>query len=124
MDTLQTDSLSLPNILPSLLDVECHLEEFKSPINIIFIDDMLKAFTHRLGALLDPMNEKFNALPAVACSLDATVAAVILTPEMRDLLEAAKRCIIGFVCTRASLALLICSCYDTLYNHILSSRPM
>jgi hypothetical protein len=103
-DALQTDCLSLSNILPSL-DLECHLQDFKSASNKAFITVMLKAFQDRFSMFLDPEKEKFNALPAAACLLDPTVAAVLLSPDNRDLLESAKRCIISLVSIRCLLLL-------------------
>jgi hypothetical protein len=94
-DILQTDCQSLSSILPSLMDLECHLQDFKTVSNKAFITSMLTAFKGRFSIFLDPENEKFNALPAAACLLDPTVAAVLLTPEMRELLESAKRCIVS-----------------------------
>lgn len=91
-DVLQTDSLSLSNIIPSLLELECHLEQF--PHNRPLAEDMLQNLRQRFSPLLQPSDPNFNPLPASACLLDPTCAAVMLGFDQLELREAAKKHIV------------------------------
>jgi len=46
-DVLQTDSLSLSNVIPSLLELECHLEQF--PHNRPLAEAMLQNIRQRFS---------------------------------------------------------------------------
>jgi hypothetical protein len=94
-DVLQSNAMSLSNIIPSLLDLKYHLETCHC--NTSLRNLLLQDFLNRFDIILDPMNEKFNPLPSVACLLDPTVAMILLNAEMRDLLEAAKHHVIIMV---------------------------
>ena len=90
---LQTDVQSLSSILPSLLDLHCHLQQF--PSTRALASSMLKDTQSRMKSILDPECDTFNPLPASATLLDPTLAKLLLVPEMEVLLRAAKRYIIG-----------------------------
>lgn len=96
-DNLQSDSLSLSNVIPSLLDIECHLQSY--PHHGDLIRHLLREFRKRFRSIIDVSADEFNAIPAVATLLDPTVAPVLLTSQTRDLLEAAKRYIVRMVRT-------------------------
>ena len=95
-DVLQTDSLSLSNIVPSILDHECHLEHFPSAKPLT--KSMLNQMRDRFSALLQPSHPEFNPLPAAACLLDPSVASFILGFDQAVLREAAKEYILTQVC--------------------------
>jgi hypothetical protein len=92
---LQTDSLSLSIIVPSLLNLECHLEQFATAKEITTL--MLTDFKSRFSTILNSNSYQFNPLPAAACLLDHTVAPVILTSDMQHLAASAKLFIISQV---------------------------
>jgi hypothetical protein len=88
-DLLQSDALSLSYIIPALLELKCHLEQFPSskPLTRLMLIDIEKRFS----GVLQPAEANFNPLPAAACLLDPTVASVLLTRDMQPLLNAAKQ---------------------------------
>lgn len=94
-DVMQTDFMSLSLILPSLLDIECHLQQFIAAEDVAC--RMLSDMRNRFSNLLNPDSYQFNPLPAVACLLDPNVATVILTIDMQHLFSAAKLYIISQV---------------------------
>lgn len=92
-DTLQSDAMSLSSIIPSLLDLECHLTQFPSTQTLT--SSMLKDFKNRFTSILHPHSDQYNPIPAAACLLDPTVASVLLAPEFTALQNAAKSFIIS-----------------------------
>jgi len=94
-DLLQTDAVSLCYVLPSILDLECHLQQFTSATSLTRA--MIIDIRHRFAQILDPFSTNFNPLPAAACFLDPNVGSVLLAPHMRALLDAAKLYIISQV---------------------------
>jgi len=78
-DVLQTDAQSLSNILPSLLDLECHLQQFPS-----LVSNMLKDLRSRMKDILDPDSEIFDPLPASASLLNPTIAKLLLVRARHD----------------------------------------
>jgi hypothetical protein len=91
-DVLQTDAMSLSSIVPSLLDLQYHLQQF--PTAKTLSKEMLQELLSRFCHILQPDSSDFNPLPAAACLLDPAVATVMLTPNMAALLDAAKTYII------------------------------
>lgn len=87
-DILQTDALSLSYVLPSILELECHLQNFQSANQLTKL--MLDDLQSRFSSILNPLCHQFNPLPAAACLLDHTVAPVLFSRDMQHLLEAAK----------------------------------
>lgn len=88
-DILQTDKQSLSSILPSILDLECHLQLFNSYGTLT--SSMLKDLRNRFQTILLPDSDSFNPIPAAACLLDPTLASILLTPEMANMLNATKQ---------------------------------
>ena len=88
-DVLQTDSTSLSNIVPSILDLECHLQQH--PADKQLTTSMLHDLRTRFDSILQPESAQFNPLPAAACLLDPTLAPVMLAPELAPLLNAAAK---------------------------------
>lgn len=87
-DKLQTDSLSLSYVIPSILDLECHLQQNQTARSLC--TEMLTDMHRRFTDLLQPFAENFNPLPAAACLVDPSVVAAILSPDMKSLLDASK----------------------------------
>lgn len=94
-DILQTDYQSVSYILPSLLDLECHLQQFPSAKTATTL--MLSDFRSRFATILDPQCHNFNPIPVAACLLDNTVAAVLMTSATQHLMEAAEAYLISQV---------------------------
>jgi len=93
-DLLQTNSTSLSNILPSILDLECHLQQHPADRQhwlpqcfMICVPDSIPSYIQNLLSSMP--------LPAAACLLDPTLAPVMLAPELASLLNAAKLYIIS-----------------------------
>lgn len=87
-DILQTDSVSLSSIIPSLLNLECHLQQSQAPK--ILTSAMLRDFRHRFQFALQPNTECFVAAPAAACLLDPFLCSVLFTPDLAPVFHAAK----------------------------------
>lgn len=94
-DKLQGNCNSLSYVIPALLELECHLLSCSAPkvITKTMLDDMQKRFQ----CIRDPSCQDFTALPAAACLLDPSVASVLMTADMKSLLEAATEFIISQV---------------------------
>jgi len=87
-DMLQTDASSLSIVIPSLLDLECHLLQFKQAK--VLTGTLLIKFRSRFEQILQPQNPTFNPIPAAACLLDPTVGSCMLDDELSGILWAAK----------------------------------
>ncbi|XP_065681394.1 zinc finger BED domain-containing protein 4-like [Hydra vulgaris] len=75
-DILQTDALSLSSVIPSILNLECHLEQFGDAKDVAV--KMLEDLRRRFAVLLQPNDPNFNPLPCAACLLDPTCAIALL----------------------------------------------
>lgn len=91
-DLLQRDSQALSSIIPSLLDLECHLQQ--STASKVLTASMLRDLRHRFESILQPTSDDFNPLPAAACLLDPSYCAVLMAPDQAALLCAAKSYIV------------------------------
>lgn len=87
-DILQSDSQSLSSVIPSLLNLECHLLQHRAATTIT--STMLGDMRRRFSSLLQPDDPHFNPIPAAACLLDPALASVLLSPEYAALLHATK----------------------------------
>ncbi|KAH9500692.1 hypothetical protein Btru_076270 [Bulinus truncatus] len=87
-DILQSDTQSLSTIIPSLVNLECHLEQ--SPAPKILTSKLLRDFRSRFEFIFNPECISFNPLPAAACLLDPSLADVLFSPDLSPLLNAAK----------------------------------
>jgi hypothetical protein len=87
-DILQTDTLSLSSVIPSLLELSLHLQDDTLPA--LYSNQLLQALRLRFANLLDPCSPSFDPLPAAACLLDPTVASVMMRDDMSPVLTAAK----------------------------------
>lgn len=94
-NTLQTDSLSLSFVIPSILDLQCHLQQCETPKNVTTV--MLSDMKQRFSSILQPFSDLFNPLPAAACLVDPTVVTVLFSPELKPLMDAAKLYLISEV---------------------------
>lgn len=67
-DILQSDALSLSYVIPSLLELECHLEQFPEHYasSQTIVEEMKQSLRRRFAILLQPDDEiiDFNPLPA------------------------------------------------------------
>lgn len=110
---LQSDAHSLSYIIPALLDLQYHLHNFE-PLRMVsraMLQDLNRRFEH----ILQPSSEHFNPLPAAACLLDPTVAAVMLTDDVKELLEAGKCYVISQVCFWDYFS---CCCFAYIIFHL------
>lgn len=110
---LQSDAHSLSYIIPALLDLQYHLHNFE-PLRMVsraMLQDLNRRFEH----ILQPSSEHFNPLPAAACLLDPTVAAVMLTDDVKELLEASKCYVISQVCFWDYFS---CCCFAYIIFHL------
>ena len=89
---LQSDSLYLSFAVPSILDLQCHLQQFPSAKT--FTTALLHGIEIHFAVFLNPFSDNFSPVPAAACLLDPSVATALLVPEHSDLFDAAKDFII------------------------------
>lgn len=88
-DQLQTDVLSLPYVLPTIKDLQCHIDD--PSLNQLMAVTVRRALDDRFAKYLKTDNSDFDPLPAVACLLSPDVAKVLLTDDMEELLIATKK---------------------------------
>lgn len=86
-DSLQTDTLSLSSVLPSILELKLHLEDQSLPKGHSSL--LSQALCQRFSIFLDPSCQSFDPLPAVACLLDPCVSAVMMRDDMIELAASA-----------------------------------
>ena len=97
-DIMQTDTLSLSSLIPSLLELTLHLQDasFTKALSL----PLLNALRRRFAAFLDPIDVQFDPIPAAATFLDPTVSTTTLQrDDMMNLLQAAKTYIRKEACT-------------------------
>lgn len=75
---LQSDAMSLSNVVPAILDLECHLEQTTEYKGIAQV--MLQSLQRRCAKVLDPTKQDFELIPSAACLADPTVAKCLITP--------------------------------------------
>jgi len=88
-DIMQTDTLSLSSIIPTLLELSLHLQEpcFTKTLSV----PLLSALRRRFAIFLDPASANFDPIAAAATFLDPTVSSTTLQrDDMGHLLHAAK----------------------------------
>ncbi|XP_078026567.1 E3 SUMO-protein ligase ZBED1-like [Epinephelus lanceolatus] len=87
-DQLQSDSQSLSQVVPCLLNLEAHLLTTASGKQLAQV--LLKSLRERFAAILSPDSPQFDATPAAACLLDPSVSLILQTPDMVPLRRAAQ----------------------------------
>ena len=93
-NVLQSDAMSLSNVVPAILDLECHLEEITQYKTVAQV--MLQSLRRRCAKLIDPSCDDFEVIPAAACLADPTVAKCLIMPanshrnRTQSLLQAAR----------------------------------
>jgi hypothetical protein len=88
-DQLQSDNLAMPYVIPTIRDLQCHLDE--SCHNALMASTLRRSVDSRFSKYLNPTDLEFDPLPAIACLLSPDVAKVMLTEDMEQLLIAAKK---------------------------------
>ncbi|KAL7399536.1 hypothetical protein ABVT39_026043 [Epinephelus coioides] len=85
---LQSDSQSLSQVVPCLLNLEAHLLTTAAGKQLAQV--LLKSLRERFAAILSPDSPQFDATPAAACLLDPSVSLILQTPDMVPLRRAAQ----------------------------------
>ena len=85
---LQTDTLSLSSVIPSLLELSLHLQDQSLPKT--HTTPLLQSLRQRFAPFLDTSSPSFDPLPAAACLLDPSVSAVMMRDDMQQVLAEAK----------------------------------
>ena len=98
---LQSDAQSLSSVVPSLLNLECHLQQWKGSKELARI--LIKDFKNRFESVLQPDSENFNPVPAAACILDPTLLCVMTSPSSISLLNAGKKFLLSITNTEAEI---------------------
>jgi hypothetical protein len=94
-DNMQTDTLVLSNVIPSLMELSLHLKQSTLPKSLTL--PVLQSLQTRFACCLNPLIDGFDPLAAVACYLDPTVSAVMFREDTTQLKEAAKNHILKMV---------------------------
>jgi hypothetical protein len=87
-DILQTNTVSMSQILPSLLELKLALKDPAFPKKIV--QTLSESLTARFSCFLDPSSPSFNPIPAAACFLDPSFAPCMFRDDMSAVLSAAK----------------------------------
>ena len=94
---IQTDNIALGNVLPVIVDLQCHLEE---PSLIRTEASILShSMLTRFSKYLDVNHEDFDPMPAAVCLLSPDVMKVIVTHDTGNLLTATEQYILNEVFT-------------------------
>jgi len=78
-DILQHDAQALSSIILSILDLECHLQQYSAPKTLTSV--MLRDLRRRFEMIMQPNSLDFNPLPAAACLLDPSLATALMEPD-------------------------------------------
>lgn len=87
-DQLQSDSQSLSQVVPCLLNLEAHL--LTTTVGKQLAQVLLKSLRERFACILSPDSPKFDATPAGACLMDPSVSLLLQTPDTVPLKNAAQ----------------------------------
>lgn len=87
-DQLQSDSQSLSQVVPCLLNLEAHL--LTTTVGKQLAQVLLKSLRERFACILSPDSTQFDATPAGACLMDPSVSLVLQTPDTVPLKRAAQ----------------------------------
>ena len=88
-DQLQSDSQSLSQVVPCLLNLEAHLQ-MTTIAGKQLVQVLLKSLRDCFAAIRSPDSPQFDATPAAACLLDPSVSLILQTPDMVPLRRAAQ----------------------------------
>ena len=102
---LQADHQSLSKITPAVVELQWHLQNCQARKAVI--KAMLQDMNARFGCIRDPAHEEFNPVPVAACLMDPTVACMLMTADMKPLLEAAKSYVLNQV-SLISVSITVC----------------
>ena len=91
-NAMQTDSMSMANILSVIIDLLCHLDD--PSLNQVMSMVLKQAMHVRFDMYLEPSHDNFDPMQAADCLLEPCVAAILLSL----LLDAAKDYILNQVC--------------------------
>ena len=84
--------MSLASVLPSILNLECHLQQH--PTDKPLTASMLADLQGRFEPLMKP--DCKHPLPAAACFVDPTVYPILAAPELTPLCLSAKAYVMNF----------------------------
>jgi hypothetical protein len=88
-DIVQCDTMVLSNVIPTLIDISCHIQDSDHPKALA--TPLLKSLRQRFACILDPQDPDFDGIAAAACFLDPTVALSLLSPDMESLMKSAQQ---------------------------------
>lgn len=87
-DQLQSDSQSLSQVVPCLLNLEAHL--LTTTVRKQLAQVLLKSLRERFAGILSPDSTQFDATPAGACLMDPSVSLVLQSRDTEPLRKAAQ----------------------------------
>jgi hypothetical protein len=88
-DILQSNSMSMSQILPSLLELKLFLKD--PTLHRSLAQALSQSLAVRFSCFIDPDSPNFNPIPSVACLLDPNVAICMIRDDTVGLLAAAKK---------------------------------
>lgn len=88
-DQLQTDSQSLSEVVPALLNLEAHLQ-LTTNMEKQTVHVLQRPMRQRFAGILDPTHEKFDSTAGAASLMDPSVSLALTSPEMPHLKRAAE----------------------------------
>ena len=94
-DSMQTDTLSLSNIIPSLLQLTFSLQD--TSVTKVLSGPLLQSLRHRFSIFMGATCDSFDPLPSATCLLDPTVTSVMSREDAAPLKDAAEALIRKFV---------------------------
>ena len=100
-DVMQTNTMALSNIIPTLLELNQTLKD--TSLNESVVQTLENSISQRFSCFLDPLSPSFDPIPAAACLLDPSVVICMLRDDTKTLLGEARSYI-----TRTVLILHVC----------------
>lgn len=88
-DQLQTDSQSLSEVVPALLNLEAHLQQTTN-MEKQTVQVLLRSMRQRFAGILDPTHAKFDPTAGAASLMDPSVSLALTSPEMQHLKREAE----------------------------------
>ncbi|XP_028297947.1 uncharacterized protein LOC114460108 [Gouania willdenowi] len=99
--TLQSDTMSMCLVVPALLDLLSHLDDFKENTSYrdlgTLAEKMKVSINLRFAYILDPTDEKFTPLAAAACFVNPSVCETLVNvtnDNIRELLKTAEEYVV------------------------------
>jgi hypothetical protein len=88
-DVMQTNTMALSNIIPTLLELNLALKD--TSLSKSLVQTLGHSISQRFSCFLYPLSPSFDPIPAAACLLDPAVVMCMLRDDTQTLLGEARK---------------------------------